>query len=155
VVKIRRARKSELARIVSLDARCFREDDRVEMADDDLWWVGVDGDKIVCYAGAQLWEAGRESALYLYRAGVAKSHRGQGLQLRMIRARVSEAKRRGLDEVWTYTSHVNVPSMNNLIRAGFTTWLPLRWDGEVSPWRPHDSYGWVFWRRKISDDRNI
>ena len=152
-MKIRKARSSELGVILAMD-RGFFADALGDLSGDNLLWVALDGVNLVGYIGAQLWEAPGhgEDALCLTRTGVIKSARGQGLQLRMLRAATSEAKRRGLDEVWGYTSHTNTHSMNNLIRAGFTTWEPLTWDGERRPWRPRprEDQGWVFWRKRVS-----
>ena len=82
----------------------------------------------------------------MHRAGVRPDARGQGLQRRLIRARVAYAKREGFPEVWTYTSNYNVASSNNLIREGFTLWAPGSWGGSSTPMRPSGGYAWLYWR---------
>lgn len=65
---------------------------------------------------------------YLKRAGVCASHRGQGLQLRLLKVREAEAKRQGWTRVISDTAFHNIPSSNNLIRAGYRLFEPPhRW----------------------------
>lgn len=157
-VKIRKVRKSEHDEILRMDRACFPDDAPLKMERGDLWWVAVDesSGELVAFAGAQEWEGrepGRtvERALYVHRMGTMKSHRGQGLQARLLRAQVSEARRRGFHEVWSLTAHSNTPSMNTFIACGFTTWTPIQWAGERQPWKPEDGSenGWVFWRKPL------
>lgn len=58
------------------------------------WWIAYDGELPVAFAGiAQSYRWG--DAGYLCRAGVIRSHRGQGLQKRLIRIREAKARRLG------------------------------------------------------------
>lgn len=158
-VKIRKARESDHDTILRMDRACFPDDSPLKIEDGDLWWVAVDekSGELVGYAGAQEWEGrepGRtvERAIYLHRAGVMKSHRGQGIHSRLTRVRVAEARRRNMHEVWSLTAHSNTPSMNTLIACGFTTWIPADWSGYREPWKPDDvdpENGWVFWRKSL------
>lgn len=118
----------------------------------EAWWLGVDtetGD-IACYAGARLWAAAGERALYLHRAGVLPGYRKLGLHKRMISTRVRYAKTLSCAEVWTYTAHDNVASSNNLIANGFRLWIPKRWGGRSNPSRVADGYAWLYWRRALT-----
>lgn len=157
-VKIRKARESDRVAILRMDRACFPDDKPIKIEDGELWWIAVDEStgKPVAFAGAQEWESRErggkiDQALYVHRMGVVKSHRGQRLQARLLRAQVAEARRRGFHEVWSMTAHSNTPSMNTFIASGFKTWIPWMWDGWRHPWKPeYDSdQGWVFWRKSL------
>lgn len=75
---------------------------------------------------------------YLSRAGVYPFARGQGIQRRLIRARIAEAKRRGYEYVVSDTYN-NPASANSLIAEGFRMFDPKK------PW----SAG-LHWRRKVN-----
>ncbi len=104
------------------------------------WWGAYWGhfDDLVAYAGGRALPSG---AYFLSRAGVLESHRGQRLQLKLIRARVRFARAQGFPRIVTYTvphnAPHNAPSMNSLIHAGFRTYDPdVYWAGEsVVYWR--------------------
>lgn len=96
------------------------------------WWVAGDG---LAFAGARMLDNG---ALYLTRAGVIPSARGQGLQLRLIRARLAWGRRRGARVAITYTAVDNIASANNMIRAGFELYEP------EYPWAGREM---LYWRR--------
>lgn len=87
-----------------------------------FWWVAYDGTHPVAFAGltasSQVIGAG-----YLCRAGVLPSHRGRGLQSRLIAVRERKARRLGWPVLVTDTFD-NPPSSNNLIRAGFRMHTP-------------------------------
>ena len=57
---------------------------------------------------------------FLSNCAVAPHYRGLGYQRDLIAYRVRWARRAGLDGVRTYASVDNVPSMVNLLKAGFT-----------------------------------
>lgn len=86
------------------------------------WWLAYDGSKPVGYCGATFHED--YNSLFLCRAAVNESHRGMGLQRRMIAARERLAEKIGVPRVNTYTSHDNVHSSNNLIRCGYMLYVP-------------------------------
>lgn len=60
---------------------------------------------------------------YLKRAGVLPEHRGQGLQRRLLKVRERKARELGWVSVITDTTD-NVPSANNLIKAGYRLFEP-------------------------------
>lgn len=84
------------------------------------WWIARNHRGFPVGYGGIAQDADREKTAVLVSAGVLEAHRGNGLQLRLIRARVSSARRGGFVRVITYTLNSNHPSMRNLARAGFT-----------------------------------
>lgn len=105
-------------------------------------WAGWDGDKPVCFATARSHRHGRQWGVYLLRAGVAPRYRGQGLQSRLVQARLGWAAGQGMQWAWTYTAANNAASMRTLIRCGFRPWAPSSFAG-----RPPGR--WVMWRREV------
>lgn len=103
------------------------------------WWVAFDGGLPVGFAALYPSARWRETG-YLARAGVLRSHRGRGLQKRLIRVR--ERKARALN--WRYLitdTYENPPSNNSLIACGYRTYTPsVRWGAE----------GVVYWRKRIN-----
>jgi GNAT superfamily N-acetyltransferase len=87
------------------------------------WWVARDGaGKPVAYAGARPMRS-VPGGCWLSRCAVVAEARGAGLQRRLLRVRLAWARRHGLTEAYTYTVPGNAPSMNNLIRCGFRTYV--------------------------------
>lgn len=121
--------------IRSLDRQCFPEDSPPR--GDGWWWVVWAEDLPVAYAGLvrsrQYPDVG-----YLCRAGVAESHRGRGLQRRLIRVRLKKAKQLGMVAVVTDTRQ-NPASANNLIHCGFRIYQPS------NPWSFKDAIYWAKW----------
>ena len=83
------------------------------------WWVMLDEGEIVAYCGS-IYSKG---ICIFNRAWVKKSHRGQGIQRRMIRTRLKAASTFCHIAI-TYTTLDNFPSANNLINCGFRLYLP-------------------------------
>lgn len=134
---IRVERTAELALVRRLDCAIFPHDDPPNV-DGSRWWLAWDGDEAVAFGGAR--PLSREPALLLERCGVLESHRGQGIQLRLLRARVRWAYELRVDSVITYTHPQNPASANSLIHAGFRLYLPANpWAGE----------GFLYWRRDL------
>lgn len=86
------------------------------------WWVAFEGDIPVAFAGLTLSLQDPENG-YLCRAGVLPSHRGRGLQQRLLKARERKAKALGLKALTTDT-YDNPHSSNNLISSGFRMFSP-------------------------------
>ena len=102
------------------------------------WWVGRDGREPVAFCGLVESTIG-PGVGYLKRAGVLRSHRGRGLQRRMLSIRERRARRAGLSSVITDTTD-NVPSANNLIKAGYKLFNPVvRWSFQHS----------LYWRKDL------
>jgi len=76
--------------------------------------------------------------------GVLPSHRGQGVQYALLKKRLAHAFHAGRDCAYTYSHVGNIPSNNNLIRAGFRLWRPGQW-GEIS--NPEVGNPWLYWWR--------
>ncbi len=83
------------------------------------WWVILDEGEIVAYCGS-IYSKG---ICIFNRAWVKKSHRGQGIQRRMIKTRLKAASTFCHIAI-TYTTLDNFPSANNLINCGFRLYLP-------------------------------
>jgi GNAT superfamily N-acetyltransferase len=76
---------------------------------------------------------------YLCRAGVLESHRGRGLQKRLIRVRERKARKLGWTHVVTDT-YENPASANSLIKCGFRSYLPR------NPW---GAKGVAYWIKRL------
>lgn len=85
---------------------------------------------------AYMWQ----DAGYLNRSGVMLEHRGHGLQRKLLRAREAYSRRHGWNWCISDTSN-NIPSANNLIRAGYTLYRPME------PWG--FSYT-LYWSKKLT-----
>lgn len=89
------------------------------------WWVIWTDGEIVGFAG--MTPSDLKGGGYLKRSGVLSSHRGNGLQKRLIRIRERKARKEGFTFLVTDTTD-NVHSANNLISCGFKVIEPeIRW----------------------------
>ena len=79
------------------------------------------------------------NAGYFCRVGVLKKHRGEGLQLRLMRALEARARLNGWCSVISDTTD-NVSSANNFIRAGYRLYQPQ------VPWAWSNT---LYWRKLI------
>jgi GNAT superfamily N-acetyltransferase len=77
---------------------------------------------------------------YLCRAGIIPAFRGQGLQKKLIQARIAKAKKLKWNWLVTDTTD-NMPSSNNLIAAGFRLYKPK------NPWAFSSS---LYWKYKVA-----
>lgn len=105
---------------------------------DGFWWIAYDGSLPVGFAGIVRSHQWSDTG-YMCRSGVLRSHRGKGLQKRLIRVREAKAKRMG----WRWLisdTYRNPPSANSLISCGFRTFTPSR------PWG-FDSA--IYWRKRL------
>jgi GNAT superfamily N-acetyltransferase len=102
------------------------------------WWIAYDGDSPVAFA-AVMQSVRWSDAGYLNRAGVLTSHRGKGLQKRLIRVREAKARALGWNWLITDTRH-NPASANSLISCGYRIFLPSQ------PWGHADA---VYWRKAL------
>lgn len=123
-----------IAELDDLEHQCFPEDGpHPKGGHRQAWWVAREKSSgvVVGYAGsvhvtlgAAYFSPGRDRCLFLARAGVLPRARGHGLQRRLIRARLSHARRLKCRGAYTYTTIENVASANNLIECGFRLWVP-------------------------------
>lgn len=135
-ITIRKVKKINL--VALLDAQVFDyEQDSPVALEGVHWWVAFDKETPVAYAGVKITS---ERVAFLCRAGVLPSHRGKGLQAKLIRVRVAWAKRQGVKQVITYTVLDNPASSNNLIRCGFRLYTPeWKWVGNEA----------LYWSRNL------
>lgn len=103
-----------------------------------VWWIAYDADEPVAF-GCLCPSYQFSNCAYLARSGVIPAYRGRGLQKRLIRVRLSHAKRLGYEFAITDTTD-NPASSNSLIDCGFKLYLP------TSPWGlPRACY----WRKRL------
>lgn len=103
------------------------------------WWLASNNATPVAFAGV-IQSAHIRGAGYFCRVGVVDRHQGRNLQLRLMRAIESRARRNGWTSVVSDTTE-NIPSANNFIRAGYRLYQP------EFPW------GWpqtLYWRKSIT-----
>lgn len=119
--------------LYDLQAKCF-QNYYIYPLSTACWWLAFEDEVPVGFAG--FCRGKSTGAAYLCYAGVAESHRGRGLQKRLIRVRVREARRQGYREAVTDTYN-NPASANSLIACGFRSFIPpVPWDGPTSQyWR--------------------
>lgn len=102
------------------------------------WWFAFCGEHPIAYLG--LMPSRRmANAAYLVRVGVLKAHRGNGLQLRLMRVAERYARRQGFPVIISDTTD-NPPSANNFIRAGYQMFDP------PAPWAFPAT---VYWRKDL------
>lgn len=103
------------------------------------WWLAYRGGMPVGFAGV-IPSTRADNAGYFSRVGVLRSHCGNNLQLRFMRAMEIQVRRNGWSAVVSDTTD-NVVSANNFIRAGYQLYQPRY------PWAwPHTLY----WRKFMS-----
>lgn len=117
-----------------LQFECLPDDEQLD-PHKGHWWVVTTGGQGVAFAGL-LPVPSWPGTGYLCRAGVTRSHRGHGLQRRMIAARIAKAKSLGMERVIT-TTYDNPQSSNNIIAAGFRMYQPQ------TPWGATGTCYWV------------
>lgn len=127
-VRIRRVADYRVA--AAMDLLLFPSDEPIDDPEAHIWFVGFDGPKAVCYASVKLLSATDAGTAFLSRCGVLPSHRGQGLQKRLIKARERAARNAGATHILTYTVTWNAHSMNSLFSCGYRAYIPaLKWGG--------------------------
>lgn len=106
------------------------------------WWIAYTEDgKPIGFAGLVRSITWTDTG-YLCRAGVLYDYTGHGLQKRLIKVRIAQAKRLGWNWLITDTTD-NPPSANSLINAGFKIYTPSR------PWSFKNA---IYWKYKINSD---
>jgi GNAT superfamily N-acetyltransferase len=126
--------------LIDLQAEIFPADTPAPVSVGE-WFLAVDDDgAAVAFAGmvpVKSWAG----VWYLNRCGVLPAWRGQGLQRRLIHARVRRANRFMAPAVISATMPWNVRSTANLLACGFGPYWPDR------PWLEGGCY-WVRWLRE-------
>lgn len=104
--------------------------------DGGYWWLAYREAVPIGFAGIVPSTLVRNAG-YICRVGVLKAHCGHRLQLRLMRAMESRARRNGWSCVVSDTTH-NIASANNFIRAGYRLYQPRY------PWAFPDT---LYWRK--------
>jgi GNAT superfamily N-acetyltransferase len=133
------AQDEEIAEtLVDLHRLTFSKSAPVPDFDWGYWWLVFSGRTAVAFAGL-IPSALVPNAGYFCRVGVLETHWGRALQLRLMRAMETRARRNGWDCIISDTTD-NVASANNFIKAGYRLYQP------PTPWGwPHTLY----WRKQI------
>jgi GNAT superfamily N-acetyltransferase len=106
--------------------------------DGGYWWLAYREAIPVAFAGV-VPSTHVRNAGYICRVGVLKQHCGRRLQLRLMRAMESRARRNGWSYLVSDTTQ-NIASANNFIRAGYRLYQPQY------PWAYPDT---LYWRKFI------
>lgn len=121
--------------IASLHRRIFGKHVPVPVLEGH-WWLAYDGSKAVGFCGLSL-NCSTKGAGFLCRSAVVKSHRGRGIQKKMIRLRERKAEAIGLSQLVSYTID-NPASSNSLISCGYRIYSPKKkWADESA----------IYWRK--------
>lgn len=109
--------------------------------EEGFWWLAHPLGKLEPVAFAGVYESPMFPGCgYFHRVGVLPEHRGAGLQLRLMRAMESLARRQGWIGIVSDTTNDNVASANNFIKAGYRQfWPDQRWSFAHS----------IYWRKKL------
>jgi hypothetical protein len=102
------------------------------------WWLAYRRGVPVGFAGV-ISSTHARNAGYFSRVGVLRSHCGNGLQLRFMRAVEAQVRRNGWTAVVSDTTD-NLASANNFIKGGYRLY------------RPNDPWAWphtLYWRKRI------
>lgn len=133
------AQDEEVAEVLDeLHRATFLDSAPVPAFDEGHWWLAFRDSVPVAFAGL-VQSTHAPNAGYLCRVGVIGTEWGRSLQLRLLRAAASCARRSGWQSIVSDTTD-NVISANNFIRAGYRLYRP------GSPW------GWentLYWRKSI------
>lgn len=110
--------------ILDLHREILPRDEAVKHDKAVKWWTATDTStgELVGFAALTLQDNG--TGAFLSMAGVRKSHRGLGIQKRLIKARVRYARKHSVRRCFTYTAPYNPASGNSLISCGFRLYCP-------------------------------
>ena len=143
LMKIKRVdiRKQKVqAELSALQKRCLPHDIPFK-TDKGFWWIVYDSFDNACAFGGLVPSMRWSDCGYLCRSGVLPLYRGKGIQKKLIRARVRQA--RALGWRWLITdTYENPPSSNSLISCGFRLFEP------TVPWGAN---GTLYWRLQVRD----
>ena len=125
--------KAQRATLEALHTLTFPSDEQPQWDRDGLALLVYDAGEPVAFLYATEEEDG---AWYFSRVGVMFSHRGQGLQRKLMRRMYKELKGRKLIS----TTYYNPTSANNFVREQWLTWLPAK------PWGCPDT---IYWYKQL------
>jgi ribosomal protein S18 acetylase RimI-like enzyme len=124
--------------LADLHRLTFFDQARVPQFDHGHWWLAFDGVEPVAFAGL-VPSTHVDNAGYFCRVGVLAKHSGRRLQLRLMRALETRARRNGWHSIVSDTT-CNVASANNFIRAGYRLYQPQ------APWAWQHT---LYWRKTM------
>jgi hypothetical protein len=106
--------------VKTLHDKIFPLDDWYESNRSIMWilWHGKDP------VGFCMMSETNDDYVFHSRAGITSGHRGNNLQVRMLRVRERYARSRGFKKAITYTKIDNIVSNHNLQKAGYWLYLP-------------------------------
>lgn len=129
--------KAIAALLKYLQLTCLPLDEPLE-TNKGFWWIAYEGDLPIGFAAMSSSHRWGDTG-YLSRSGVLPSHRGKGLQKRLLMVR--ERKARALGWRWLITdTRCNPASSNSLIARGYRLFIPTR------PWGHSDA---LYWRKEL------
>jgi GNAT superfamily N-acetyltransferase len=120
--------------LIRLQKETFPSDSKVACIE-GFWWLATEDGRPVgfaCMTDVATWPGSG----YLSRVGVMPSHRGKGIQRKLMRACEGKAKRLGWERMIS-TTYNNPPSANNFIKLGYRTYEP------ASRWGYADTIYWL------------
>ena len=137
-------RKADTTKPETITLLCYLQkkilpSDDIFMPKTGYWWFVInDQGKTVGFAGMVRSIRWTDTG-YLCRAGILDDYTGNGLQKRLIRARIKQARKLGWNWIITDTTN-NPPSANSLINAGFKIYKP------GCPWSTRTA---IYWKYKV------
>lgn len=121
---IRRATVDDIEAIEAADRVCFPFDKPYLFAwEKNAFWVAHDKDELVGYLSAHPL---KHNVWFFSRVGVMPSHRGQGLQRKLMACMEKHGRREGWREIVTYTVGRNGFSTANILACGYRTYEPRK-----------------------------
>ncbi len=121
---IRRANSDDIEAIETADRVCFPFDKPYMFAwEKNVSWVAHEKGELVGYISAHPL---RNGVWFFSRVGVMPSHRGQGLQRKLMSVLEKHARREGWREIVTYTIGGNGFSTRNILASGYRTYEPRK-----------------------------
>lgn len=106
-----------------------------EELDSGHWWLAYLDKEPVAFAG-MMPSKQYHGVGYFKRAGVDPAHRGNGLQIRLMRVRINKARKLGYSHLVSECTDTAY-SANNFIKAGFKVYHPAK------PWAFKNSIYWI------------
>lgn len=134
-----REKKNKWEDIIFLHYELFPDDEMMDFRKTRIWGAYDDG-KLIGFASYKDMGNGY---CYFTRAGVLRSHRGQGIHGRLIKRRINAARKEGFAFATTYTILDNQKSYDNLQDMGFRMYEPKEGDHYAG------KYDVVYWRKKL------
>lgn len=98
--------------------------DEFDCDENTHFWIAYDGIKSVGFCALKILD---NEIVFFSRAGVEDKYKNKGLHKKMIKRRITWARRNGYKIAITYVKYDNPLSLRNLIKSGFDIYIP-EWD---------------------------